>query len=51
MNLDFHITEYPKWRENKSECNPGVEEMLKDIVDYIKSLEDFKTRTDPILRD
>ena len=50
MNLDFHITEYPKWRENKNECNPGVEEMLNDIVDYIKSLEGFKTRTDPILR-
>ena len=50
MNLDFHITEYPKWRENKTEYIPGVEEMLKDIVDYIKRLEGFETRTDPIQR-
>ena len=50
MNLDFHITEYPKWRENKTEYNPGVEEMLKDIMDYIKHFEGFKTRTDPIQR-
>ena len=44
MNLDFHITEYPKWRENK--YNLGIEEMLKDIAEYMKS---FKMRTDPIL--
>ena len=29
MNLDFQITEYPKWRENKNKCNPGVEEIDK----------------------
>ena len=41
MNLDFPITEYPEWRENKNKCNPGVEEILKDILDYIKSWEGF----------
>ena len=29
INLDFQITEYPEWRENKSKCNPVVEEILK----------------------
>ena len=29
MNLDFQITEYPKWRENKNKRNTGVEEIDK----------------------
>ena len=29
MKLDFQITEYPEWRENKSKSNPGVEEINK----------------------
>lgn len=37
MNLDFEITECPKWREDKSKYSPGVKIMLKDIVDYIKN--------------
>ena len=49
MNLDFPITEYPKWREKKSQFNLGVEEMLKGIVDYIKTFEGFETRTDRTL--
>ena len=49
MNLDFPITEYPKWREKKSQFNLGVEEMLKGIVDYVKTFEGFETRTDRTL--
>ena len=49
MNLDFPITEYPKWREKKSQFNLGVEEMLKGIVDYMKTFEGFETRTDRTL--
>ena len=29
MNLNFQITEYPKWREYKNKCNPGNEEIDK----------------------
>ena len=50
MNLDFQITEYPQWRDDKSNCNKGVEEMLIDIVNYTNSWEGFKTRTDPTQR-
>ena len=49
MNLDFPITEYPKWREKKSQFNLGVEEMFKGIVDYIKTFEGFETRLDRTL--
>ena len=48
MNLDFEITEFPKWREDKSKYSPGVKIMLKDIVDYIKKWEDFKKQKEPI---
>ena len=27
MNLDFQITVYHEWRENKNKCNPGVKEI------------------------
>ena len=49
MNLDFPITEYSKWRDKKSQFSLGVEEMLKGIVDYIKTFEGFETRTDRTL--
>ena len=29
MNLDFQITEYPEWRDNKINCNPKNEEINK----------------------
>ena len=48
MNVGFQIMEYQEWRENNNKCNPGVEEMLTGILDYIESWEGFKTRTDPI---
>ena len=46
MNLDFQITEYPEWRENKKKCNPGVKEIHKrsdmnnkvHVSTYIKTI-------------
>ena len=29
MILDFQITEYPEWRDNRNKCNPKNEEINK----------------------
>ena len=46
MHLDLQITEYRKCRENKSKCNPGVDEIDKTsdmsnqlhVSTYIKTI-------------
>ena len=46
MNLDFQITEYPEWRENKNKYNLGFEEIDKTsdmnnklhVSTYIKTI-------------
>ena len=51
MNLDFQITEYPEWREDKTNYSPRVTTMLKDIVKYIKKWEVFKKQEDQKLQE
>ena len=38
MNLDFQITEYAEWRENKNKCSLGIKEIDKPIHDSQKQI-------------